>query len=106
MRRWWCRTPTDFGETDVVASLGAGATGLNDRGGITISPNADGTVDFNPEKIQIDADRGDLCGLPPELSIGDQLSSVTGIVNYAFGNYEVIVTDAVTVTSDVTLRAK
>ena len=27
-----------FGETDVVASFGAGATGLNARGGITVSP--------------------------------------------------------------------
>ena len=90
---------TDFGETDVVASLGAGATGVNDRGGITIS---DG--DFNPEKIQIDDDSGVFAGFTPGYSVGDTLSSVTGIVNYSFNNYEVVVTEAVTVIEDVTLE--
>jgi VCBS repeat-containing protein len=89
---------TNFGETDVVVSEGAGATGINDRGGITISP-----ADFNPEKIQIDDDSGVFAGFAPGYSIGDTLSSVTGIVNYAFNNYEVVVTEAVTVTKDVTL---
>ncbi len=92
-----------FGETDVVASHGVGATGINDRGGITISPNADGTIDYNPEKIQIDDDSAIFSGFNPDYSIGDQLSSVTGIVNYSFDYYEVLVTEAVTVTSDVTL---
>ena len=89
---------TEFGETDVVASLGAGATGVNDRGGITISAG-----DFNPEKIQIDDDSGVFAGFTPGYSIGDTLSSVTGIVNYSFNAYEVVVTEAVTVTEDVTL---
>ena len=92
-----------YGETDVVASHGAGATGLNDRGGITISPNADGTVDYNPEKIQIDDDSAVFAGFTPDYSIGDQLSSVTGVLNYSFDYYEVVVTEAVAVTSDVTL---
>ncbi len=87
-----------FGETDVVASFGEGATGINDRGGITLSPG-----DYNPEKIQIDDDSGIFSGFTPDYSIGDQLSNVTGIVNYSFDNYEVLVTDAVTVTKDVTL---
>ncbi|MEK7456390.1 MAG: Calx-beta domain-containing protein [Pseudomonadota bacterium] len=93
-----------YGETDVVASLGVGATGMNDRGGITISPNGDGTVDYNPEKIQIDADSVILPGYDPAHSIGDQLASVTGVVNYSFDNYEVLATEAVTVTKDVTLE--
>ncbi|NIJ21092.1 hypothetical protein FHS95_002784 [Sphingomonas naasensis] len=88
----------EYGETDVVASHGAGATGVNDRGGITI---ADG--DYNPEKIQIDDDSAIFGGYAPGHSIGDQLSSVTGIVNYAQNKYEVLVTEAVTVTNDVTL---
>jgi predicted extracellular nuclease len=89
---------TSFGETDVVASHGVGATGMNDRGGITIS---DG--DYNPEKIQIDDDSGIFAGFTPNYTIGDQLSSVTGIVNYSFDAYEVLVTEAVTVTNDTTL---
>ncbi|MES2443844.1 MAG: Calx-beta domain-containing protein [Pseudomonadota bacterium] len=95
---------TSFGETDVVASLGVGATGVNDRGGITISPNGTGEpADFNPEKIQIDDDSGIFAGFNPNYSIGDHLSSVTGILNYGFANYEVIVTEAVTLDLDVTL---
>ena len=94
---------TSFGETDVVVSRGVGATGINDRGGITISPNADGTVDYNPEKIQIDDDSGIFAGFTPNYTIGDQLTSVTGIVNYAFDAYEVLVTSAVSVTRDITL---
>ncbi len=92
----------EFGETDVVASLGHGATGMNDRGGITISPNGDGTVDYNPEKIQIDDDSGIFAGFTPNYTIGDQLSDVTGILNYSHDNYEVLVTGAVTTTLDKT----
>ena len=87
-----------FRETDVVASLGEGATGVNDRGGITISKG-----DFNPEKIQIQGDSAVFAGFAANYTIGDQLSSVTGVVNYAAARYEVIVTEAVTVTKDVML---
>ena len=90
-----------FGETDVVASLGAGASGVNARGGITVSPtDANRFGDFNPEKIQIDDDAGVFAGFLPDFTIGDRLASVTGVVNYAFDNYEVVVTEAVAVTSD------
>lgn len=91
-------TADAYAETDVVASLGQGATGVNDRGGITISKG-----DFNPEKIQLQGDSTIYAGFKPGYSVGDQLSSVTGVVNYAAARYEVIVTDAVTVTKDVTL---
>jgi uncharacterized protein len=87
-----------FGETYVVASLGAGATTLSERGGLTISAG-----DLNPERIQIDDDSGIFAGFTPNYTIGDRLSSVTGIFNYAFDNYELLVTSAVTVTTDVTL---
>ena len=87
-----------FGETDVVASFGAGATGVNDRGGITLSAG-----DFNPEKIQIDTASAPFSTPGTTLSVGDQLASVTGIVNYAFNTYEVIATQPLVVTKDVTL---
>lgn len=93
-----------FGETDVVASLGSGATGVNDRGGITISPGSQSVPDYNPEKIQIDDDSGIFAGFAPGYTIGDQLSSVTGVVNYAFENYEVVVTEAVALTNDTVLE--
>ncbi|MFC3079842.1 Ig-like domain-containing protein [Phenylobacterium terrae] len=88
----------DFGETYVIASGGAGATGENARGGITLS---DG--DFNPEKIQLDDDAGLFAGYTPGHSQGDQLGDVTGIVSYAFGSYEVLVTAPVVPVNDFTL---
>ena len=84
-----------FGETQVVASGGSGATGVNDRGGITISEG-----DYNPERIQIDDDSTIFAGYNPNYTQGDQLSSVTGVVNYNFQSYEVLVTQAVTLEVD------
>ncbi|WP_058754284.1 endonuclease/exonuclease/phosphatase [Sphingomonas endophytica] len=91
-------TADQWRETDVVVSGGEGATGLNARGGITISKG-----DFNPEKIQIQRDAAIFDGFDPNYSIGDRLSGVTGIVNYANATYEVIVTEAVEVTKQATL---
>ncbi len=87
-----------FGETWVVASGGVGATTISDRYGITIS---DG--DLNPERIQIDDDSGIFAGYTPNHSQGDVLGDVTGIMNYSQSSYEVIVTQAVTTTTDRTL---
>ncbi|MEA3064850.1 MAG: uncharacterized protein QOJ27_1296 [Sphingomonadales bacterium] len=85
------------GETWVLASGGVGSTGYDGRGGITISAG-----DLNPERIQIDATTALFAGYAPDHTQGDRLSSVTGIMSYSFSSYEVLVTDAVTVVSDVT----
>jgi VCBS repeat-containing protein len=84
----------EYGETDLVASGGLGGTGINERGGITISAG-----DYNPEKIQLD-DR--LVG-QPTLSIGDRLGSITGVLNYSFDRYELLATERAAVTTDRTL---
>jgi VCBS repeat-containing protein len=86
------------GETWVLASGGAGSTGYDGRGGITISAG-----DFNPERIQIDATTALFAGYTPDHTQGDRLSNVTGIMNYAFNSYEVLVTEAVTVVQDFTM---
>jgi hypothetical protein len=88
---------TNFGETWVLASGGLGATGFNGRTGVTVSEG-----DFNPERIQIDATTALFAGYAPSHSHGDLLSDVTGIMSYGFNSYEVLVTEAVTVVSDVT----
>ncbi|MGF1487409.1 MAG: 5'-nucleotidase C-terminal domain-containing protein [Prochloraceae cyanobacterium] len=86
--------PTNrFGEIYTLASNGQNATGVNNDGGITISPQ-----DFNPERIQIDVDGGVFNTPTPNVNVGDRLSDVTGVVSYAFGNYEVIPTEAFTLT--------
>ncbi|WP_373634814.1 choice-of-anchor I family protein [Yoonia sp. SS1-5] len=88
-----------FGETWVVADDGANVTspngGLNDRGGLNLNADADGLGDLNPERIQIQFD-ADLLpdGFDPaDINLGDDLSNITGVIDYGFGNYEVRVTE-------------
>ena len=88
-----------FGETFVVASGGAGAPGMSAAGGITLSEG-----DYNPERLQLDDDSGLFGGFNPDYSIGDRLSDVKGVISYAFQSYELLVTQAVSVTQDVTLE--
>jgi predicted extracellular nuclease len=89
-----------FGETWVVASGGNGATGLNARGGMTISGKADGFDDYNPERIQLDDEAGLFAGFTPNYTQGDRLSDVTGVFSYNFQSYELLVTEAVTLTDN------
>jgi len=85
---------TATGQTWVVADNGAGASGLNDRGGVTIS---DG--DYNPERILVYADSGVNPGFNASYVLGDQLGDVTGVVSYFGGKYEVIATSVENTTS-------
>src|SRR5262249_39803932 len=86
-------------------------TGLTSHGNLLVSGgdasfgNTD-TVngDFNPERIQIDADTGMLPGFTkPTVNVGAHLSDVTGVVAYAFGNYEVLATQTYSQTQASTL---
>ncbi|MBI1197191.1 MAG: hypothetical protein GC203_04945, partial [Phenylobacterium sp.] len=79
---------TSGNATWVVSDLGANATGMNDRGGITI---ADG--DINPERIQVYYDSGvGPAEVQPSAGIGDHLGDVTGVISYFGGNYELLPT--------------
>ncbi|MGR4862563.1 Ig-like domain-containing protein [Caulobacter sp. LARHSG274] len=82
------------GQTWVVADDGAGATGLNSRGGVTLS---DG--DNNPERIQVYADSGVNPGFAAGYVLGDHLGDVTGVVSYYGGEYEVLPTAVETTAS-------
>ena len=92
-----------FDETWVVSDDGTLVTsgsdggGLNDRGGLNINADADGLGDLNPERVQVQYDAFfDLLPdgfTPPDLNIGDNISDVTGVVSYSFGNFEVLVTE-------------
>src|SRR5262249_22715839 len=98
-------------DNDPTNGIG-GATGLTPRGNLLLSPgqtsfgNNDSVGgDFNPERIQIDADTGfptassTMAGfVKPEVNLGARLSDVTGIETYAFANYEVLATQPYTVT--------
>ena len=89
---------TAFGETYVVASLGAGATGVNSNGGITVS-----TGDYNPEMIQLDDVLISGSGFSSDYSVGDQPGTVIGVINYSFSHYELLLTEVPAGTVDVTL---
>jgi uncharacterized protein len=71
------------------------AASLTPRGGLLLGP-----TDGNPERIQLD----DL--VPsisfPSVSVGDTLSTVTGVVNYDFTNYEVLIGSAPTIVTPST----
>jgi Ca2+-binding RTX toxin-like protein len=74
----------------VLADNGANATSRTARGGSLINAS-----DFNPERIQIDDLNNAL--VLPEVNVGAQLSTITGVVNYDFSNYEVLVSMAPTI---------
>ncbi|MEM7642888.1 MAG: choice-of-anchor I family protein [Pseudomonadota bacterium] len=89
-----------FGETWTVVDDGANVTGgspdggLNERGGINLNADVDGFGDLNPERVQIQFDSGILPDFDLDLTIGADLSDVTGVVGYSFGNFEVLATEA------------
>ncbi|NES99531.1 MAG: hypothetical protein F6K61_02965 [Sphaerospermopsis sp. SIO1G1] len=82
-------SPTNrFGEIYAVVDNGTGATGLSQRGTLNITPD-----DFNPERIQVDEDGGVFDFDFPNVNVGDRLGDVTGVIGYAFGNFEIIPTE-------------
>ncbi len=70
-----------------------------DRGGIALQPDRDNQGDQNPERIQIQFD-GTLFGSTdyPLIKVGDTLNTLTGVMGYSFGNFEVNVIGPVTIT--------
>lgn len=93
-------------DTDSDPSNGTTATGQIPRGNVLLTPGASdfgdtntSGGDFNPERVQIDDDNGVLPGFAtPKVNVGARLGDVTGIVNYDFGNYQVVATQPFTVT--------
>ena len=85
-------------EVFTLAENGAGATpvdGRTSRGGIRLQPDPDNLGDQNPERIQVQFDgtiyQGDQY---PYIQVGDSLGTVTGVIGYSFGNFEVFAIDA------------
>ncbi|AFY42366.1 Ig-like domain-containing protein [Nostoc sp. PCC 7107] len=95
-------SPTgNFGTSEeiwVLPDNGANATSRTERGGSLIT-----ATDYNPERIQIDDLINGSVTLPG-VNVGAQLSTITGVVNYDFNNYEVLVSSAPTVVQPSTLQ--
>jgi hypothetical protein len=79
---------TRFGETFVAVDGLRGATGVSRRGTLTVTAG-----DFNPERIQVQTDAGVLPMPRLMVGVGARLGDVIGVVGYAFGSYEVIVSE-------------
>ena len=80
----------DFGELWVLAQDGAGAGVRTIRQGIAIGP-----TDFNPERLQLDDEI--VPGATPVANVGDHFTSAAvGVLDYNFGNYELLLTRALT----------
>jgi hypothetical protein len=106
--------PTAVGPTngfgEIWTTVGP-ASGLSERGTLNIEPGTGGpgvtnTVggDFNPERIQIDEDTGVFASGTPAVDVGARFSDVTGVIGYNFGNFELIPTEAYSVTAPGTLE--
>lgn len=98
------KSPTVVGATNSFGEIytlpkGVKATSLSKRGTLNIGPS-----DFNPERIQIDPDPAIFDIAAPSVSTGARLSDVTGVVGYAFGNFEVIPTETFSVARESKLR--
>jgi hypothetical protein len=66
------------------------------RGGINLAADADGYGDTNPERVQVQLDGTLYPGSVPEVTVGQRMSDVTGVVGYSFGNFEVNATELIT----------
>jgi len=75
------------GELVTVAGRGAGATGMNSRGGITLTEG-----DMNPEGIHIDLRWKGGPGVHGEIGVGDWLGEVEGVFSYRYGAFVLLVT--------------
>lgn len=88
------------GNREVWVKSDAPTNSLNTRGGLTIAADSDPQnvqgVDYNPERIQIDA-FGNNAG--PLVNTGDKLGDVTGVVSYDFGSYEIVPSTVPTITT-------
>jgi len=83
-----CGPTSSLDELWVLADLGAQAEPRTPRGGVALRPG-----DVNPERILL----ADALAAVPRADVGARLSSpggaaVRGVVDYAFGNYRVLVT--------------
>ena len=93
-----------FGEVWVLADDGEDAFLRTTRGGIIVRklglapyPNDYAQGDFNPERIQLDDEIIFPAATTPNVNVGDHFgSSPVGVLDYNFGNFEVLLTSAPT----------
>jgi predicted extracellular nuclease len=82
-----------FGEVSFVAAaqVGMGSSLWTPRGGVALAPGQ-----FNGQRLFID----DVITATPVVNVGAQLSNVSGVMDYSFNNYKLLLTQSATVVSD------
>ena len=92
-------TNVSSGETALYATAQAGAAGTftSPRGGLVIGP---GPGQFNGQRIIID----NRIVASPAVNSGAVLSGVTGVLDYSFNNYKLLLTEQATVVSNTLAR--
>ena len=87
------------GQIYALVDEGEGSNNLNARGGLTLGVDATdiATGDSSGERIQVDLDDALVTGQEQSEDIfqGATLGDVTGVLNYSFGEYEVLPTELV-----------
>ncbi len=78
---------SESGEITVVGDGGAKTSLRSGRGGIVVRPG-----DFNPERVILD----DALAPVPAVNVGDRLGSVTGVLDYSFGNFKLALISSAT----------
>ena len=91
-----------FGEIWLVGDLGANASGVNARGGITVIDHGS-YVDSNPERILVDVTGVGGNGIA--VNVGDTTPVVNGVMSYGFGNFRILPSALPTFTSANLARA-
>ena len=80
-------------EVFVLADKGAGvepSDALTSRGALLLQPDPDNSGDQNPERIQLQFDATLYGGTDfPAIPVGATLNTVSGVLGYSFGNFEV-----------------
>lgn len=86
---------SSYDEYWTVVYMAEEANGMSSQNYLVISE-----MDFNPELVQIDVNSATLPGFAALFAqTGDKLSSVTGILTFSFGSYEVLAAEPFFVTS-------
>ncbi|KAH8916802.1 DNase I-like protein [Atractiella rhizophila] len=93
--------PNSYGEFWVRGDYPA--TGINERGGLTITKDSHGYPDLNPEAIVIGGPLDN--SNSPDVWIGSKIETVTGIVTNQFGFYRILpLTKPVVISHNTTLQ--
>lgn len=82
-----------FKEIAVLPDLGAGQGLLTARGGVVLTPGS-----FNGGRVILDDGLIGAAAMP-DVNVGDRLDNVSGVLDYNFANFKLLVTQAPTVTA-------